>query len=68
MKSSNLIFHDLMESVGEEYKSYTCYPPQRFVFAAFFNYCNFNDLKVVIIGQDPYHGKGEITNGLSFCK
>ena len=57
-------FHDLMESVGEEYKSYTCYPPQDLIFAAF-NYCNFNDLKVVIIGQDPYHGKGE-ANGLCF--
>jgi uracil-DNA glycosylase len=50
--------------VGEEYKSYTCYPPQDLIFAAF-NYCNFNDLKVVIIGQDPYHGKGE-ANGLCF--
>ena len=57
-------FHDLMESVGEEYKSYTCYPPQDLIFSAF-NYCNFNDLKVVIIGQDPYHGKGE-ANGLCF--
>jgi uracil-DNA glycosylase len=53
-----------MKSVGEEYKSYTCYPPQDLIFAAF-NYCNFNDLKVVIIGQDPYHGKGE-ANGLCF--
>ena len=57
-------FYDLMKSVGEEYKSYTCYPPQDLIFAAF-NYCNFNDLKVVIIGQDPYHGKGE-ANGLCF--
>ncbi|MBG6061886.1 uracil-DNA glycosylase [Flavobacterium sp. CG_9.1] len=57
-------FHDLMESVGEEYKNYTCYPPQDLIFSAF-NYCNFNDLKVVIIGQDPYHGKGE-ANGLCF--
>ncbi|SHL84336.1 uracil-DNA glycosylase [Flavobacterium xanthum] len=57
-------FYDLMESVGEEYKNYTCYPPQDLIFSAF-NYCNFNDLKVVIIGQDPYHGKGE-ANGLCF--
>lgn len=57
-------FHDLMESVGEEYKNYTCYPPQDLIFSAF-NFCNFNDLKVVIIGQDPYHGKGE-ANGLCF--
>lgn len=57
-------FRDLTESVAEEYKSYTCYPPQDLIFAAF-NYCNFNALKVVIIGQDPYHGKGE-ANGLCF--
>lgn len=57
-------FKDLMETVNEEYKSVTCYPPQELIFSAF-NYCRFKDIKVVIIGQDPYHGKGE-ANGLCF--
>ena len=57
-------FQELMECVDAEYKNYTCYPPQDMIFAAF-NFCNFKDVKVVIIGQDPYHGKGE-ANGLCF--
>jgi uracil-DNA glycosylase len=47
-------FHDLME-VDEEYKLHACC--QGSCFSAF-NYCSFNKVKVVIIGQDPYHGKG----------
>lgn len=57
-------FEELMDTVEEEYKIHSCYPPKELIFAAF-NYCSFNDLKVVIIGQDPYHGKGE-ANGLAF--
>lgn len=57
-------FDDLMEDVAEEYYAHICYPPKELIFSAF-NYCSFNDLKVVIIGQDPYHGKGE-ANGLCF--
>ena len=57
-------FKDLMETVNEEYKNLPCYPPQELIFSAF-NYCRFKDIKVVIIGQDPYHGKGE-ANGLCF--
>jgi uracil-DNA glycosylase len=57
-------FQELMETVDEEYKNHTCYPPKELIFAAF-NYCSFKDVKVVIIGQDPYHGKGE-ANGLCF--
>ena len=57
-------FQDLIETVDEEYKNQTCYPPKELIFAAF-NYCNFKDVKVVIIGQDPYHGKDE-ANGLCF--
>lgn len=55
---------DLMKAVDEEYKNYTCFPPKELLFAAF-NSCSFEDLKVVIIGQDPYHGEGE-ANGLCF--
>lgn len=57
-------FSDLMNSVDDEYQNHTCFPPKELIFSAF-NHCLFDDLKVVIIGQDPYHGVGE-ANGLSF--
>lgn len=57
-------FKDLMLSVSNEYDVNSCYPPKELIFAAF-DYCNFADLKVVIIGQDPYHVEGE-ANGLCF--
>lgn len=57
-------FIDMMEKVDFEYKTKTCFPPRDLIFEAF-NSCSFNDLKVVIIGQDPYHGNGE-ANGLCF--
>lgn len=57
-------YKDLMCFVEDEYKSNTCYPKLHEIFNAF-NYCHFNDLKVVIIGQDPYHGEGQ-ANGLCF--
>ena len=57
-------FEDLLEIVDQEYNEQICYPPKELIFSAF-NYCSLNDLKVVIIGQDPYHGRGE-ANGLSF--
>ncbi|MBT5289798.1 MAG: uracil-DNA glycosylase, partial [Flavobacterium sp.] len=50
-------FKSLSEFVKSEYKNYDCYPEKKNIFAAF-NTCAFKDLKVVIIGQDPYHGKG----------
>jgi len=57
-------FKDLMIAVDEEYQNHTCFPPKELIFAAF-DHCSFDDLKVVIIGQDPYHGINE-ANGLSF--
>jgi uracil-DNA glycosylase len=57
-------FMDLMKTVDEEYQNHICFPPKELIFAAF-DYCSFDDLKVVIIGQDPYHGDGE-ANGLCF--
>lgn len=57
-------FSDLMKTVDEEYQNHTCFPPKELIFAAFDN-CLFDDLKVVIIGQDPYHGVNE-ANGLCF--
>lgn len=57
-------FQDLMKAVDSEYQKNICFPPKELIFAAF-NHCSFDDLKVVIIGQDPYHGTGE-ANGLCF--
>lgn len=57
-------FKSLAEFVRKEYKNYQCFPPSKDIFNAF-NYCHFNEVKVVIIGQDPYHGDGQ-ANGLCF--
>jgi uracil-DNA glycosylase len=57
-------FQELMNAVAIEYESTICYPPKELLFSAF-NQFDFADLKVVIIGQDPYHGEGE-ANGLCF--
>lgn len=57
-------FKSLTDFVKNEYKTNTCYPKENHVFAAF-DFCSFGDLKVVIIGQDPYHGVGQ-ANGLCF--
>lgn len=57
-------FKNLVDFVKSEYTQHTCYPSGKDIFAAF-DACSFNDLKVVIIGQDPYHGIGQ-ANGLCF--
>tara|TARA_B110000037_G_scaffold21814_1_gene24383 strand:- start:5095 stop:5760 length:666 start_codon:yes stop_codon:yes gene_type:complete len=57
-------FENLDRFVREEYESYPCYPPAKQLFNAF-DACPFEDAKVVIIGQDPYHGAGQ-ANGLCF--
>ncbi len=57
-------FHDLIALISDEYVQNTCYPPQFQIFSAF-NSCPFHKVKVVILGQDPYHGEGQ-ANGLSF--
>lgn len=57
-------FAELTNFVRQEYSSTTCYPPARLIFNAF-NLCPFDKVKVVIIGQDPYHGPGQ-AHGLSF--
>ncbi|XLS30991.1 uracil-DNA glycosylase [Flavobacteriaceae bacterium M23B6Z8] len=57
-------FKSLTAFVRSEYKQYTCYPKGNRIFAAF-DYCAFEDTRVVIIGQDPYHGPGQ-ANGLCF--
>lgn len=57
-------FVALTEQVRREYAAGTCYPPGKWIFNAF-NLCPFDQVKVVIIGQDPYHEPGQ-AHGLSF--
>ncbi len=57
-------FAQLSDFVHQQYRTHTVYPPARQIFAAF-DACPFNDVKVVILGQDPYHGPGQ-ANGLCF--
>jgi uracil-DNA glycosylase len=57
-------FEHLARFVKSEYRSFKCYPPGKEIFAAF-DHCTFEDVKVVILGQDPYHGNGQ-ANGLCF--
>ena len=58
-------FTRLTSFVKEEYTGPTpIYPPAKLIFNAF-DHCPFNDVKVVILGQDPYHGAGQ-ANGLCF--
>ena len=57
-------FVRLIEFVRDEYAKKRIYPPGSLIFSAF-DHCPFNQVKVVIVGQDPYHGAGQ-ANGLCF--
>ena len=57
-------FRELTSFVRDEYKTQTIYPRGLDIFKAF-DRCDFDNVKVVIIGQDPYHGPGQ-ANGLCF--
>lgn len=57
-------FKNLQSFVKQEYATQRCYPPGAKIFAAF-DHCPIHEIKVVIIGQDPYHGPGQ-ANGLCF--
>ena len=57
-------FKGLVDFVKYEYTHYRCYPPGKQIFNAF-EHCHFEDVKVVILGQDPYHGAGQ-AHGLCF--
>jgi len=57
-------FKDLTAFIKSEYQQHTCYPKGEEIFSAF-NHCAFDAVKVVIIGQDPYHGPNQ-ANGLCF--
>lgn len=57
-------FEKLTNFIKTEYEQGVCFPKGSEIFAAF-NHCSFDDVKVVLIGQDPYHGIDQ-ANGLCF--
>lgn len=57
-------FMNLLDFVDAEYEKHTVYPPKELIFAAF-EITHFDDVKVVILGQDPYHGPNQ-ADGLCF--
>lgn len=57
-------FESLINFVKAEYQSGMCYPPGKLIFNAF-DKCSFENTRVVILGQDPYHGPNQ-AHGLSF--
>lgn len=57
-------FKKFMNIINEEYNKKTIFPPKDFIFNAL-KLTSYKDTKVVIVGQDPYHGEGE-AHGLSF--
>lgn len=58
-------FDQLTSFVRDQYKSKAVYPPPKQIFRAF-DLCPLDEVKVVILGQDPYHGRGQ-ANGLCFA-
>lgn len=60
----NPYFEELKRFLVEEKKKYQIYPPGKYIFNAF-NKTAFDKVKVIILGQDPYHGEGQ-AHGLSF--
>lgn len=57
-------FRELLQKVDEQYSKYRVYPPREKIFSAL-KLCDYNNIKVVLLGQDPYHGKGQ-AHGLCF--
>lgn len=57
-------FKEILNFLNKEYKNKNIYPPKEELFSVF-NKSNFADIKVVILGQDPYHQKGQ-GNGIAF--
>lgn len=57
-------FHKFMNKIKDEYSKHTCYPEFDNIFNAL-KETSYKDTKIVILGQDPYHGQGE-AHGLSF--
>lgn len=57
-------FKELMEKVDDAYNHHRCFPPRNRIFSAF-SYCPYDKVKVVLLGQDPYHEVGQ-AHGLCF--
>lgn len=57
-------YSKLHQYVEDQYQHYTCFPPHKQIYHAF-NFCDYEDIKVVILGQDPYHELNQ-ANGLAF--
>ncbi len=57
-------FQNIIKNTKEEYSKFICFPKGNYIFRAF-DECPFQKLKVIIIGQDPYHGDNQ-ANGLCF--
>ena len=57
-------YQSLKEKIDEEYNRYTVYPAKKDIFRCL-NLTKYDDVKVVILGQDPYHGAGQ-AHGLCF--
>lgn len=57
-------FTNLLDFINKEYQTKTIYPKKNEIFNAF-RYTDYDDVKVVILGQDPYHGENQ-AEGLSF--
>ena len=57
-------FHNLVAFVKEDYRNTRCFPRGSQIFNAF-DSCPFDQVKVIILGQDPYHGQGQ-ADGLCF--
>ena len=63
-EEKEMYYIDLMNFVNKEYQEKRCFPPYEDIFNAF-NFCEIEDIKVIIIGQDPYHEINQ-AHGLSF--
>jgi uracil-DNA glycosylase len=63
-KFEEIFFNVLVDFIKDEYQSQMVFPPGKDIFNAF-NLCPLDQVKVVILGQDPYHGSGQ-AHGLSF--
>ena len=57
-------FRELTTFLTMEYQNHSCYPAEDFIFNAF-EHCHYHQVKIVLLGQDPYHGAGQ-AHGLSF--
>lgn len=60
-------FISLKKEIDKRYLTTTVFPPKDLIFNAF-SKTPFKDLKIVVLGQDPYHGKGQAQDSLFYTK